>query len=81
MSPAETAKALTFKILELAEEKQKVAVKDAEIARLREAVAMIAKQKLSCEFSDDEADAADWLEGYDGCVELARAALNNGGLS
>ena len=87
MSPAETAKALTFKILELAEEKQKVAVKDVEIARLREVLLQARKwvdQSTANVLGLSPAAAKpgdQMLAEIDVVIGAARSALNNGGLS
>ncbi|MDO6799394.1 hypothetical protein [Shimia thalassica] len=42
----------------------------AEIAR------ELRQQKTSHEMSEDEANGADWQDGYDAMVEAARALLN-----
>lgn len=44
--------------------------------RAREALADIAKQKLWAEMPDEDMDNVSWMEGYEGCVLRARAALS-----
>ena len=51
----------------------RVAQLEAENARLREALAEIAKQKMSDDMSGEECAQADWQFGYDACVARARA--------
>jgi hypothetical protein len=49
----------------------------AEVARLRAALADIARQKRPSEFdTSEEAMNADYEGGYDECVKRARAALS-----
>lgn len=50
----------------------------AENARLREALVRIAEQKVRVEFTDEEWDERNVEDGYEGCVETARAALKGG---
>ena len=60
----------------LAELPEVKAIVGREVAKLREALAEIAKQKLTTEMETDyEADYADFEGGYDSCINRARAAL------
>ena len=56
---------------------EQVAGRDAEIARLREALEEIAHQKLIPEMGEDDRRSADYVTGYEMCVERARAALGD----
>lgn len=47
-----------------------------ECRRLRAALQAIAEQRLGCEMDDHTAFHADWEEGYEGIVMVARKALN-----
>jgi hypothetical protein len=46
----------------------------AEIAKLREALGDIAKQRTTGEMTQDDCDDADFIGGYDMCIKVARAA-------
>lgn len=48
---------------------------NARIAKLEAALKNIAAQHLHAEMEPDDAENADWIEGYEGCVRVARAAL------
>ena len=51
---------------------------EAEAKRLRKALQNIADQHLRGQIDEDEVDDCDWEAGYEGCVNLARAALDAG---
>lgn len=54
-----------------------IAAKDAEIARLREALERISRQKKTDELETEyDVECASFEDGFDLCVDVARAALS-----
>lgn len=61
--------------LEATEARRALSSAQERIARMREALTEIARQKLVNELNDDEHENANYAEGYESCVQRARAAL------
>ncbi len=54
-----------------------VKIKDEEIAEAKEALGEISKQKLFAEMDDHASEQADWREGYEAIVLIARRAFDS----